>query len=717
MMKPPPPARLATATLVSRLSPNCGGNRLMIIAVLALFCFSLKLLFPLLVLQPILLTLDRFVGPGASLFAGQEEVQVVEPQREQQQTRGFSWDDVQPSTSFQWRPCFSDFQCARLSVPLNWNRSVDEQASGPRAAIAVIKLPARVPVTDPRYGGPVIVNPGGPGESGVFQVLGDSKHLQTVLDAGSLLVPPTSSSDSNNSGDKYFDILSFDPRGVNNTTPRLRCYSDAFDQQAWIATFPDYGLLWHSESIIGMEWARASALGASCSEGEESDTGILRHLNTAQTVQDMVQIIEKHGEWRAEEAHRLIDGTRSGASDDKRGAAAAALEIINRTAYTPGEEKIQYWGMSYGTVIGETFAAMHPDRVGRLVLDGVVDPADHYAGAWLTQLQDSDNIISKFCEYCSQAGPESCPLARNGSSAADVEARFTSIMLFLKDNPIAMPPEKSSPALVTYGDVHLMLLSGMYFPFATVETLFELLPALESRNTSSPALARIVSRKRARPPLPRGEKDDDDFYLIPYISSFGPFQAISCMDMGGSRSSSSAANMTRAGFKEFLTILQAQGQWISPSWARNKLSCLGYTVEPAWRPALNFEKQEWDNTSHPLLIIGNTHDTVTPLRNAQRVSTLFPGSVVMNQDSQGHCSHSTPSICTAKVLREYFQTGRLPDAGTTCEPEVRPFIGCTGGSSNGVDDVGGCKFVDGEDAKLWDSMVQLADPFGLREGD
>ncbi|KAH7141086.1 proteinase [Dactylonectria macrodidyma] len=607
----------------------------------------------------------------------------------------FRWEDVTPHTSLQYVPCYESFQCARLSVPLNWNSSAAAQKTGPRAAIAIIKLPAKVSVTDPRYGGPVLVNPGGPGESGVYQVLTDGKNLQNILDDPVLLNVDEPSTASG----KYFDILSFDPRGVNNTTPQLRCFSGAFDQQAWLLSLPDYGLLWHSESITGMEWARATALGASCSYGED-ETGILQHLNTVQTVQDMLQIVEKHGEWREDEARYLLS---SGQALDLE----MTPDIIDRTAYQPGQEMIQYWGMSYGTLIGSTFAAMHPDRIGRMVIDGVVDPADHYAGTWLTQLQDSDTIISKFCEYCFQAGPEKCRLY-TGSSGVDVEARLTSILLNLKISPIAMPPSRpgDGPAFITYGDAHLALLSGMYFPFAVAEDFFDLLVAIEGRNTSSPALLRVVATKKGTLNKagcePEGSHPEE---RAPYVSGFGSFQAISCMDSGG------ASNLTRESFNEYLAILEAQGRWISPSWARNKLSCLGHTLQPVWNLGLSFERQEWANTSHPLLIVSNTHDTVTPLRNARRVSTLFPGSVVLQQDSQGHCSHSNPSLCTAKTIRAYFQTGDLPVEGTICEPAIRPFLGCTAGNDGGK---GECKFTNHEEARLWETMVELADPFGLR---
>jgi hypothetical protein len=215
-------------------------------------------------------------------------------------TQKFQWNDIKPSQSLQYSPCYEHFQCARLSMPLNWNSTTAERESNPRFAIALIKLPAKVPVTHPQYGGPVIFNPGGPGESGISQVLVDGKNLQIILDSP---VPPADEKSISASG-KYFDILSFDPRGVNNTSPGLQCFSDAVNQEAWRLTYPDYGLLWNSEGIVGMEMARAAALGASCSQ-KTGEVDVLPYINTAQGVGDIVEIIEREGDWREKEAQRL----------------------------------------------------------------------------------------------------------------------------------------------------------------------------------------------------------------------------------------------------------------------------------------------------------------------------------------------------------------------------------------------------------------------------
>lgn len=616
----------------------------------------------------------------------------------------FRWSDLAPTTSLEYVPCFGAYQCARLSVPLNWNASAEERDNGPRAAVAVIKLPAKVPVTDARYGGPIVLNPGGPGESGVFQVLSDGRHLQTILDSPAL---PGQAVGERARDDKYFDILSFDPRGVNNTTPALACFPDAFNRQTWLLRFLDVGLLWDSESAVGLEWARASALGASCSAGQRGEDAILPYVNTAQIVEDMVDIIEKEGERRADEAEKaLISAKITGEQFTHR----AEQEIRQRTAYHRGQEKIQFWGMSYGTTIGSTFAAMHPEKVYRMVLDGNMDPADHYKGLFEHSLQDADKAVTKHSEYCFEAGPEKCPLY-NSTSPEAIEARFTSIMSSLKADPIPVPLSNSlGPEVVTYGDIHLNLLGGLYLPFALTEQFWDILRTIEVRNITHPKLVGLAKRKQAtmtpatypgsEPGCDRAAGAGDINSCLSYHAWAGAFLTISCMDAGGGPS-----NLTREAFSAYRAKLAAQSRWVSPTWTRNRLVCEGIDTRPAWRPDLTFEKQEWDNTSHPLLIIGNSHDPATPLANAHRVSReLFPGSVVLQQDSEGHCSHATPSLCTAQVLRRYFQTGELPEPGTVCQPEKKPFVGC-------VRD-GGCHF-EGDEVRVWEALVELADTYGF----
>lgn len=615
----------------------------------------------------------------------------------------FRWSDITPSKSLEYTPCFGAYECARLSVPLNWNASTEDRDNGPRAAIAIAKLPAKVSVTDPRYGGVVMLNPGGPGESGVYQVLSEGVHLQTILDSS--VSPHRDLADEAGEGAKYFDILSFDPRGINNTTPELRCFPDAFNKQTWLLRFIDMGLLWDSESIVGLEWARASALGASCSSAR-AENDVMPYVNTAQVVEDMVEIIEQEGERRVKEVKKLLaldQRTESPLTTNDRDL------ILERTAYRPGEEKLQFWGKSYGTTVGSTFAAMHPDKVRRLVLDGNMDLADHYSGLFEHSLQDADMVVTKQSEYCSQAGPDSCPLY--GASPQAIEARLTSIMDSLKTSPIAVPlPASLGPEVVTRGDIHLSLLGALYFPFALAEQFWDLLRILESGNTTHPGLVGLAKGKQSvlRPAMLPGIGADcdstagagDPHSCLPYSSWAGAFATISCMDAGGGPST-----ITREAFSAHRAKLADQSRWVSPTWTRNRLMCEGISVKPAWRQDFAFEKQQWDNTSYPLLVIGNTYDPATPLTNAWRVSReLFPGSVVLQQDSEGHTSHATPSLCTAKVVREYFQTGTLPVPGTVCQPERKPFLGC-------VRD-GGCHFED-DDARLWEALVELADTYGF----
>jgi hypothetical protein len=90
--------------------------------------------------------------------------------RPRQLDTSFDWTAITPTPDLQYHPCYNNtFRCARLRVPLDWLKP-NTSESGPHAAIAIITLPATVPVTSPEYAGPILLNPGGPGGSGTQAV-------------------------------------------------------------------------------------------------------------------------------------------------------------------------------------------------------------------------------------------------------------------------------------------------------------------------------------------------------------------------------------------------------------------------------------------------------------------------------------------------------------------------------------------------------------------
>ncbi|GAB1689123.1 alpha/beta hydrolase [Krasilnikovia sp. M28-CT-15] len=198
-------------------------------------------------------------------------------------------------------------QCGQLTVPLDY-----ANPSGDKIKLAVSRILHKVPAD--KYQGVTLVNPGGPGGSGlVLSVLGE-------------FVP-------NHAGDAY-DWIGFDPRGVGDSQPALSCDGNYFSYNR-----PDYV---PTTRKIEKTWlARAAKYAKACGAAGGK---LLNHLRTTDTVQDM-------------------DSLRK------------AL----------GAEKINFYGFSYGTYLGQVYATLHPTRVRRMVLDGNVDPRRVWYAANLDQ--------------------------------------------------------------------------------------------------------------------------------------------------------------------------------------------------------------------------------------------------------------------------------------------------------------------------------------------
>lgn len=215
------------------------------------------------------------------------------------QGHGWSWEQLEPSESLEWHKCYDNLECGRLSIPLDWLNPSD----GRKVVLAVVRKNA----TDlNNYLGPLFVNPGGPGGSGVEWVIEGGKALQAAA------------------GENH-DIISWDPRGVGATTPSAHCWTNPQEVQIW--KMGKLGLVDSHPDMLYDIFARTSMANAQC----ESNMGeITKYAGTTSVARDMLAISE-------------------------------AL----------GLEKIRYWGQSYGTVIGGTFAAMFPDRIERMLIDGM----------------------------------------------------------------------------------------------------------------------------------------------------------------------------------------------------------------------------------------------------------------------------------------------------------------------------------------------------------
>lgn len=342
------------------------------------------------------------------------------------QSDDFSWSQIKPSESLVYTSCFGTYQCARLSVPIDWNST---SSNGSRVAIAIMKMPAPVPITDYRYGGAILLNPGGPGGSGINFMLREAVNISEAVN-------PLSSAGTTQEG-KYFDLISWDPRGVNNTTPHLECFHDALSYDFWRYQEEVGGIDHTSDISLSLAWARWKALMETCAKGNE----IAKHMNTVLVVRDMVEIIDRHAEWRNKPAELWLASKegKSTTSRKENGDLFAWEAVLDRTKRYKGDEKLQYWGFSYGTVLGATFAAVYPERVGRMVLDGVADAYDYYPTGWMRNLNDTDKIMSKFYEYCSEARPEKCAMNIGNSSSSDIQNLVESLISSLHEDPISVP--------------------------------------------------------------------------------------------------------------------------------------------------------------------------------------------------------------------------------------------------------------------------------------
>ena len=233
-----------------------------------------------------------------------------------------------------WTSCGSNFQCANAKAPLDWS----EPAS------ASIKLALiRHKASDGHPLGSLLVNPGGPGGSGVDFV---KDSLTYAVDSKL---------------ENAYDVVGFDPRGVNDSTP-VKCYTDPKTLDNYIYAIPK-GAMGSTQWINELETSQKN-FGAECAKL----TGpLLGNIDTVSAARD--------------------------------------LDLLRAVL---GDKKLNYLGYSYGTLLGQTYANLYPKNTGKLVLDGVVDPTVTPFQLSEDQAVGFEGDLRSFVKDCPNLSPK-CP--------------------------------------------------------------------------------------------------------------------------------------------------------------------------------------------------------------------------------------------------------------------------------------------------------------------
>ncbi|KAK4702862.1 hypothetical protein P7C70_g3358, partial [Phenoliferia sp. Uapishka_3] len=366
-------------------------------------------------------------------------------------------------------------------------------------SLALRKLPATAPIKDRR--GSLFINPGGPGGSGTSQVIRSGTKLSVILQG-------------------TYDIISWDPRGVNLTSPPLNCFETEGDSTRFIHDVEHIGLPYEARggslfkgnesSASELAWAYKSeafqtALNGACEE--RGHQMLLRSSSTAFVVRDMVSILD-------------------------------AL----------GEPNLNYWGFSYGTILGATFAAMFPDRVNRLILDGVSSAALYTTDMFdwgRSGMDDTMKTYQGFLDSCSDSGPKGCALAlTNTTSPKNIGDRIERLRENLRSRPFAVAKSNVGPGILTTSDIQYAIFHSLYAPKSWPK-LAEALAALESGNgTLLYEMSNAANNQLAR-------KDPlDNVYHRSMESSTASTAAIMCSDTDSSATENSSIEEVAAYYRE-----------------------------------------------------------------------------------------------------------------------------------------------------------------------
>ncbi|MGW5674452.1 alpha/beta hydrolase [Streptomyces sp. NPDC003860] len=299
-----------------------------------------------------------------------------------------------------------------------------------------------------------------------------------------------------------------------------------------------------------------------------------------------------------------------------------------------GDDKLHYFGVSYGTELGGVYAHLFPKNVGRAVFDAVVDPTKDSEQSSLGQAKGFQLALDNFARDCVDRGDE-CLLP--GTTVEEVEAGIIGLLDRLDRQPIPTGSGRELTQTQALNGIAQSLYSQEFWEYLEAgvseadggdgSLLLALSDAMTGRNANGQ-----------------------------YSNSGAAFNAISCVD---SKDRYSVAQ-TKAELPAFHEASPVFGDYLG--WGM--ISCTDWPVPGTWsHPDVSAPG------APPIVVIGNTGDPATPYEGAKAmVDALGPGvGVEVTYRGQGHGAYNATSTCVKGAVDAYLLEGRVPAAGTVCQ--------------------------------------------------
>ena len=453
--------------------------------------------------------------------------------------------------NLEWSDCKDGFECATFNVPIDYANPAD----GALQISAIRKLASGTAL------GSLVLNPGGPGGSGIEYTTYAEYVVSDTLR-------------------ENFDIVGFDPRGVGESTP-VECLNDQQTEE-YIALdgSPD------NQTEIDQAQAMSELFAASCAKNSP-DT--YKFLDT-------------------------ISATRD-------------IDILRALL---GDEKLNWLGKSYGTFLGATYADLFPDRVGRMLLDGAIDPTLTNEQLSYGQALGFELALSRFVDDC--ATKSDCPLDASGTAGV---SEVGDLLTELDSNPVTLEDGRLfTQAMGTLGVVGSLYDKQYGWP--------------ELRTNLGLALDGDFSGLASSIDFYTGRQSDGSFK----DNSNDAIAAVNCLD----RPDRASTEQTVVLASEWKKVAPNFGEYL----AWSNIGCSYWHAEATGVP-----KEITAPGTPTILVVGTVNDPATPYAWSQGLAAQLSKGVLLTLDGDGHTAYYQGSKCIDKVVDNFYLTGEAK-SGIIC---------------------------------------------------